>query len=133
MKNILILLLVVVPTLAISQEKIKYDKALAIELSKAYLQAYFRYTPDREVKNINWEQPILADEVDGNGRSFVFVGFKASKNKVGASMRLEICGAIELYPSWYGASSDVDSDHTEFKLIAGNKTADYPGKCPDAV
>lgn len=115
---------------AVGKDKIKYDEILAVELSRAYLQAYFRGSPDREVKNIDWKNSIQSSARDGNGRAFAFVGFKVPGKKDGASMRLEICAGSDLYPSWYGGSSNVDEDLEQFKSISGDKTADYPGQCP---
>jgi len=105
-----------------------FDPVLAKEISQSYLQSYFRKQPEREPKDINWSKFIISSVTDSNGRKFIFVGFMSKLKNIGAVMYLEQCPDT-LDPSWYGASSNVAKDLANFKNIAGDKTADYPGGC----
>ena len=112
-------------------DAVAFDRSLASDLSIAYLRAYFRMSPNSAPPyDLEYSNPILASAIDGQGRKFVFVAYKNKGEKAGASMRLEVCGSmIDLQPSWYGGSLDVDKDLKEFQSMSGDKTADYPGAC----
>ena len=132
MKHFLPLILLLVASACMTAEPRPFDRTLAIELARSQLQAYFRAHPTRQSHPIDWASPIVAAAIDGNDRSFVFVGFKSLGSSSGASLILESCySAIDLQPSWYGWASDVDQDLRNFKSVQNNPDADYPGSCPD--
>lgn len=129
MKNIA-LLVTLYTSATFAGETVEFDKALATEISAAYLRAYFRMSPSSEPYDIEYINPTIATAIDGNARKFVFVGFANPGEKRGASMHLEVCGSrISLQPSWYGPTLNIEKDLTDFKGIVGNKSADYPGGC----
>ncbi len=105
----------------LSKAPVKFDTVLAIDLAKAYLQAYFRAHPKTEPSGINWNDPVVVGSRIQGGRELVYVGFKPLAGKVGAYMVLEKCDP--LVPNHYGAEEDVGRSAASYRAIHGTDEA----------
>lgn len=86
-----LILLLVMASVGAAVPPFQYDRQLAIELARAYVQSSLRAMPKDAGLQLDYDKPLVLAAVDHAGRHLVSVTFAAKSGETGGYAVLERC------------------------------------------
>jgi len=133
MKRLLVAGLACLTASALAADAFPYDKDLAIDLSKAYLQAYGRKNSEVALMP-SLGKPHIVSAVAAGNRRLVFVSYAIAGKKNGAYVELELCGENGLLTVVdVGEVEPISAYREDAKHISYKTHVASPVVCPAEV